>query len=600
MKMKKLLLTAAIATSFMYACKPNGGGGTTPVPPNETITFSATFARPMAESALGVYAFDTGSDRWPALAEEFATAEITTLLSNSPLTRGGDGKWSYGEPAMEWDGNRKHFFAYGPHASLTDCLTASGEDAVGTPTLTYKIGAGGPHTDVFLALPRLNTMSIRGTDLSLTMRSVMSKISFQLKGGGQKVARIAIRGIIEEGTIALDAEDAETMTWTLTGEITENEHSAKIVFDEGQQYVTATETPKDIMAEGGAIYLLPQNFTYQMRAVVTLEGGEKIGLPIDQTFQIKPGTEYVFDLDLATGNMLDFTDNERAMFRLDRTDLAAAQNVSHAAATSECAQKGFRLPTYNESLAIMAYFSAIGGSNYRVASYWCSTSLADNSGQAMGYDPFRYLTLDMPKAGITAGRCVAANTVSGKKYPYVDTSDPDGPIIVSRDADGGVNETTYWSVYQQNIDTFHENWATTPEHDISTMADRVSRKLQVANADASSDAMLWGDIAAACPAGWRTPTHMELILIYAAGGAQAGCYDTTPAGDSYNPAVTETPLHSAAGFTPFLGEGYWASSRLAGSGGGRSPAYWPFAETSRRLIGDATTQQRLRCVRDVE
>ena len=92
----------------------------------------------------------------------------------------------------------------------------------------------------------------------------------------------------------------------------------------------------------------------------------------------------------------------------------------------------------------------------------------------------------MPKVGITAARCVKDAPGGGKKYPYVDTSRPEGPVIVSRDADGGVIPSAYNSAFGAELQVFHDNWTTTPDHDWGTDADRIPRKLQVANADAAA------------------------------------------------------------------------------------------------------------------
>ena len=134
----------------------------------------------------------------------------------------------------------------------------------------------------------------------------------------------------------------------------------------------------------------------------------------------------------------------------------------------------------------------------------------------MGYNIMPWMGLYMPKAGITAARCVKDVPEGSKKYPYVDSTLPDGPVIVSRDNDGGVIPSAFNVLYDAERPVFHENWTTTPDHDGNTDADRISRKLQVANTDATAGKVVWSGFS--CPEGWRKPTMMEMALIFTMGG----------------------------------------------------------------------------------
>ena len=282
-------------------------------------------------------------------------------------------------------------------------------------------------------------------------------------------------------------------------------------------------------------------------------------------------------------------------FLLAPVDAAEAANVSWADAKSACEASGYRLPTYNEGLMILFYMNGMEKNNLRFASYWTSTtSLEDPTGQsAMGYNIMPWMGLYMPKVGITAARCVKDAPGGGKKYPYVDTSRPEGPVIVSRDADGGVIPSAYNSAFGAELQVFHDNWTTTPDHDWGTDADRIPRKLQVANADAAAGKVVWSGFV--CPQGWRRPTMMEMTLIYTMGGAVESSYGAD------NAPVAETPLYGVSGFTPLNADYYWVAS-MASSRGGRNPATWSFAGTPRNGGGTTTGPDAnyIRCVRDVE
>lgn len=97
----------------------------------------------------------------------------------------------------------------------------------------------------------------------------MSKIGFRIKGQGNKVSNIAVRGIQWQGEIALNADDQGSMTWTQVLDFSTTEYQAKLNYDEGHDYVTATETMTDVTAKDGYLYLIPQNITYNARIVVT-------------------------------------------------------------------------------------------------------------------------------------------------------------------------------------------------------------------------------------------------------------------------------------------------------------------------------------------
>lgn len=98
----------------------------------------------------------------------------------------------------------------------------------------------------------------------------------------------------------------------------------------------------------------------------------------------------------------------------------------------------------------------------------------------------------------------------GVKYPYVDISQPGGPIIVSVDnASRDVKSAA-----------IHPNWTTTPYHTQDDPENSVSAKFQVyPTPDQTSSFTYTGAQAlTACPAGWRLPTIRELMLIVAMGG----------------------------------------------------------------------------------
>ena len=61
----------------------------------------------------------------------------------------------------------------------------------------------------------------------------MSKIGFRIKGQGEKISGIAVRGIQWQGSIALDAENQGSMTWSTTSDFSTTEYELKLKCDAG-------------------------------------------------------------------------------------------------------------------------------------------------------------------------------------------------------------------------------------------------------------------------------------------------------------------------------------------------------------------------------
>lgn len=563
----------------------------------ETISFAPKFTTSSGSDApyneIGVFAFGTGASSWNAA---YATA-TPVLMYDSTLTFDAD-EWSY-NPAVEWPEGNTSFFAYAPVATDSNGVSVSEATATGAPILTFDMSEGGLHTDVLIGTSKDKTETSEAVELPL--RSVMAKLGVRIKGDeGQKVSKVVITGLVEKASIALDKADDAYFTWTLERH-TANRHEIELSFDEGRQYVTATETMTDITAADGYLYVFPQNYTYEARVIVTVDGKD-IGFPFEGVMQTSPGEEYFFELNLSSTPM-DYTDNYMPAFYLAPQDAAETQNITIAAAKAACEADGYRLPTQNESAFILIYMNGIEDNNYRFASYWTSTYYKQDQTNAMGYNIAPSYLLYMPAGtAITAARCVKDGP-EGKRYPYVDTSSTDGPIIVSRDADGGAIPEAYNPLYEATLNVFHENWTTTPDHNEMTTADAIPHKLQIANADAGTD-MIALTGALVCANGWRVPTHKELMLIYAMGGAGSSSYDTSVGSAFYNAPLTDTPLNGASGFTPFKGDHYWSATKTQ-SGRTTARCSFPFTETPIRANGkireDFSGQDAyLRCVRDVE
>ena len=116
--------------------------------------------------------------------------------------------------------------AYAPYATASNGLSVSDASHVGAPVLRYEMpSATDCHTDICLATPVLDIRN-RQEAVGLEFRSVMSKIGFRIKGQGNKVSNIAVRGIQWQGEIALNADDQGSMTWTQVLDFSTTEYQA--------------------------------------------------------------------------------------------------------------------------------------------------------------------------------------------------------------------------------------------------------------------------------------------------------------------------------------------------------------------------------------
>ncbi len=365
------------------ASVPDPGPGIEPEPnpgPAElTIEFRPSFTVPGNPGSnpyreTGVFAFETGNKEWDETALPAFMCNL--LLGNR------EGKWTY-EPVENWPestDDKISFFAYAPYAAGDNGISVSDETHPGAPVLKYKMPSSVDcHTDIYIAAPKMNLT--RSTEpVGLNLRSVMAKIGFSIRGHGEKVSKIAIKGIMDEGEIALNAEDQGASTWNHGPAISTTEYKAALAYDEGKDYVTASETMLDVTAENGHIYVIPQNITYNARIVVTINGEDK-GFPLEDVYQWMPGQEYNYNLTIPDSQALDYTDNNSAAFLIAPLD-GSIDIASWQEAMDGCPE-GYRLPTQNEGMLILLYKDGIEDNSFRFASYWSSTEYKENDSEAM-------------------------------------------------------------------------------------------------------------------------------------------------------------------------------------------------------------------------
>lgn len=288
----------------------------------------------------------------------------------------------------------------------------------------------------------------------------------------------------------------------------------------------------------------------------------------------------------------DYTDNGRGLIRIYTENENDGNVVAYG--TNTTCPSGYRLPTKNELTLMWIYKPAYPSeADIQNAEYWSTIAYP-----MPGYPSFSSykwkVNMGTGHSDVTTNtpaikRCIK-NMGTTNKYPYVDiTTDPaNGPIIVSRDGEGGVPLTA-----------LHANWTETPALHVETgTTNRVAAKFQVALDDvAYNDCSTLGS-------GWRIPTQREMMLMHIM-GAHPGTYDL---GDAAFGDIT-----AVSGFVPVGGAqndrriGTCTRSSLTGN------SWWNYSVVTRythpqygtcygyaHVSGLEITTHYTRCVRDVE
>lgn len=279
-----------------------------------------------------------------------------------------------------------------------------------------------------------------------------------------------------------------------------------------------------------------------------LANGSTLTGSIDVTFVSVDGKFDPVTLTIVCIAGLDYTYSGNPYFFVRYEDGNSGNAVTYT--TTHC-PTGYSMPTLNQAILMYVYKAALGADHgLQNGHYWTTAKCNVTTPIGSWYIDMDEGTVTFKQAGSTSTayiRCVQNNPATGRKYPYVDVSNMEnGPIIVSRDEHGGANPE---AIRENAIET---DFA----HEYNSPTNRVPARLQVANTN------LVGRItainaAAACRSrgdGWRLPTHRELMLIKAMGGAAAAAY-TSNQYTIPDPVVNTDPLYDIPGFTVFSDNG---------------------------------------------
>jgi hypothetical protein len=277
--MKKIsIISLLCAALFAGACTRDIQGIDEVNDPSAPVGFvtgdaagAATRGTPITAASqmttMGVFASATGTSDWTA------TATLGKMFNQK--LNGDNGVWSYlAGDEVYWEAttlaDRYSFFAYAPYGSTDNGIVVDTSDTTGVPTLTYTVPTDVTKQPDLMVATKKN-MRPTGAKVPLAMEHALTSVAFQIKGNGEKVKAIAIQGVSQTGTLAVDGE---TITWSNLGTPTTTDFSASLNYDTtgdgaGLYYTTTENMSTNLIAGNGYLMMIPQTLTADAKVTVT-------------------------------------------------------------------------------------------------------------------------------------------------------------------------------------------------------------------------------------------------------------------------------------------------------------------------------------------
>lgn len=365
-----------------------------------------------------------------------------------------------------------------------------------------------------------------------------------------------------------------------------------------QVKVTLTSDGKELKLDAS---LAGYNFAPGYRYVVELGVGRIADNP-ELSIEILPWNEYDWgdgDIGGDIGGDLEPTIDTGGGGTV--LDLDTSQKITWQNAVNYCSSKGdgWRLPTQNE---LMYYWSVVpsipAGSKFSADSYWSATEFSSSSSHAWTVTFSHGFTnyIDKTNSGCSV-RCVKdyAASAGAQKYPYVTTASDGGVVVVLRDDNGGIDESSLFSSRVTETKTGND----------ASADNRMSRKFRVQKAQSQSSTVTWENAKSYCDnlteegySDWRLPSERELMMIWLLGGnsnVTLGDKNNTGVGSASKPVNTPY-IYQQSGFTAFSADFYWSATDYSGYSTHAWNVYFSNGLTNN--YRDKTTSGYVRCVRD--
>lgn len=308
---------------------------------------------------------------------------------------------------------------------------------------------------------------------------------------------------------------------------------------------------------------------------------------------------------------LFYTDNpDNSRFLLSDEDVSTYPNMDGVVKTYDewmtgsgpgtdgsLCPEGWRMPTQKELMLLLAVLPGIPdhglSRNYSADYYFSSTGDSGDS-----YNMRKWgLNIQEKTIASTDGksqlRCVKTTDSGAKKYPYLSSATIDGveyPLIVSRDADGGIVDDALLTPALKSYMT-----SARIAYKYDDVYNRISPKFAVYNED-SRYYCGYTDGVLSCPSGWRLPTIRELSLIWVMGGSASTRNENT-SGKGNTVGGEELLTGWIAGYTklyPSSSEFYWTSAIMNNS------TMYVLKAFDGWHLGGSNTLGRARCIKDVD
>jgi hypothetical protein len=238
---------------------------------------------------MGVFAYYTGDgieNTW----SNVGSSSFPNFMNNDKLVN-SLGSWN-SQKNVSWPSSEDAnvtFFSYSPYASEANGLSIIVNN--GFPKIHYEV----PQIcidqpDLLVSVPVLdkNIISNGSVPVPFSMNHALSCIGFKIKGNGEKIDKIAIKGISISGDLCVDNTGA--VIWSNLGEPINAEFQAGIPTS-----LIANEQVLDANRADGYLMMIPQKLGENAKLVVTVEGVDK---EICLTGEWIIGEKYIYSISI--------------------------------------------------------------------------------------------------------------------------------------------------------------------------------------------------------------------------------------------------------------------------------------------------------------
>ena len=172
--MMAAMTMAACSNEMMDQTKNNGSAIDFSVYASTQTRGAETDFDAVKSGNFGIVAYHTGTDAWTT-----AGATTTPNVMYNQMVTFSENAWTY-SPVKYWPeaaGTKISFFAYAPYATADNGIVPSGNDAAGTPALTFTVNAD-PTKMVDLVTDAKTDRTKEDGKVQFTMGHALSRVTF--------------------------------------------------------------------------------------------------------------------------------------------------------------------------------------------------------------------------------------------------------------------------------------------------------------------------------------------------------------------------------------------------------------------------------------